>query len=288
MNTPTLVDMVQGSCDALREAGVPDPQILWLLGTGTGTLPGSFQSHREFPLNGIEDLPTPWSDRVLHTGTLAGATVWMLDDGPDDPRLDQAIDAHGWARPLPCWLAAACGATLCVHTSAGITLHDKDPDRGLDVGTLALTQDHINLSGHTPLHGIGPNTLGPLFPDQTRLHHSGLREKALEQARKLGIQVNEAIVACTLGPSLSTPAEMRWYEAAGAAVAVQDLAAPLIASAHAGLAMLSIVALTDSGSNSMRMREILERTEACAPALEDLLLGCAEDFAVLANELEPV
>ncbi|MFT5051367.1 MAG: purine-nucleoside phosphorylase [Chlamydiales bacterium] len=288
MKTLTLVEAVQGSCDALRDAGAPDPDVLWLLGTGTGTLPGSFASHREIPLGSLAGLPAPWCDRVLHTGTLSGTTIWMLDDGPDDPRTPQVPGVPDWARPLPCWIAAASGATLCIHTSAGITLRDDGTQSALEVGTLALTVDHINLSGQTPLRGIGENTLGPLFPDQTRLHHTELRERVLERARELGISAHEAVVACTLGPSLSTPAELRWYKAVGAAVAVQDLAAPLIASAHAGLAMLSIVALTDSGSKSMRMRDILERTEACAPALEDLLLASAGDFAAFAADLEQV
>ena len=282
MKTLQLSDTVHGARDAFGEAGIPAPEVLFFLETGSRPLTQSVSSLRTIELAGIEALPGAWRSSELHTGLLGDARVWLLDDSPAEDSV-HAPGTPAWIRAFPCWLAAACGATLCVHTSAGITLEASE---GLQVGALALVKDHINLSGHTPLAGIGETPLGPLFPDQTRVHHAGLREQVLRRARERGIEAGEAVAACTLGPNLSTPAELGWYTAAGADVAVQDLAAPLIACAHAGLAALAVVALTDSGRDPLRLQQIVERSEACAPALEDLLTTCAGDFAEVARELE--
>lgn len=283
MKTSQLADTVDEARDALSAAGASPPQILMLLGTGSRTLAGSLQSRRSIDLGSIGVLPDAWREQELFSGTLAGARVWMLEDSPLDP-LDERATSPDWVRPLPVWLAAASGATVCVHTSAGITLN---PD-SLAVGSIALVKDHLNLSGRSPLRGIGESRLGPLFPDQSRVHHPGLRSRARRAGQERGIATHEAVVACTMGPNQTTPAELQWCASTGADIVVQELAAPLIACAHAGLATLSLVAITDSGSEPLRLQEIVERSEAAAPALEDLVLACAGDFKEVADELEEV
>ena len=124
------------------------------------------------------------------------------------------------------------------------------------------------------------------FPDQSQLHHAGLRLRARDHARRQGIPLSETTAACLIGPSLATPAELAWLKTTGAGVAVQGLADPLIAAAHAGLATLALVALTDSGDEPLRMAELVDRAEACAPALEDLIVALAPDLAEVARELE--
>jgi len=141
-----------------------------------------------------------------------------------------------------------------------------------------LVRDHINFSGKTPLVGLGESRLGPLFPDTARLHHEGLRAGALKLARKLGVPLVEAIAACTPGPALDTPAEREWWSRAGADVAVQNIATPYLACAHAGLALLSVVAVTDSGEGMENMAGIVQQADKLAPALEELLQSLAPEL----------
>jgi purine-nucleoside phosphorylase len=150
---------------------------------------------------------------------------------------------------------------------------------------IALVRDHINLSGRTPLVGLTESRLGPLFPDQSRLHHQELRKQALVAARKLGLACCEAVVACVSGPTLETPAERRFWAQAGADVAVQELVNTLHACAHAGLSVLELVALTDRGEGVQDMAGLVSRALAIAPGLEDLLLEIAPAVAHAASEL---
>jgi hypothetical protein len=67
---------------------------------------------------------------------------------------------------------------------------------------------------------------------------------------------------------------------------VQGLAGPLIAGAHAGLPALVLVAITDSGEEPLRMAQLVDRAEACAPALEDLVQALVPDLVEVARDLE--
>jgi purine-nucleoside phosphorylase len=161
-----------------------------------------------------------------------------------------------------------------VHSSAGASLTNE-----LEPGSLALLSDHLNLSGRTPLLGLASSGLGPLFPDVSGLHHAELRARALAICRDLGLPAREAVAACTCGPSLETPAERRFFARAGADVAVQGLEGPLLAAAHAGLATLAIVCVTDGGEGAVDLASIVAAAERMAPGLDDLLFRVAPEIA---------
>lgn len=223
------------------------------------------------PLARIDGMPRPWREGVLAWGDFHGLAVWMLDDAPLEPEDGEPA----WLRSFPVWLAAASGASALLHASAGIAL--VRDGKSLPVGSLAFAADHLNLSGSSPLVGIGESQLGPMFPDQTRVHDPHLRRAALAAAERLGVAANEAVVACTSGPTLDTPAERRFYARAGADVAVQDLAGPLIAAAHAGLGTLATIVVVAEERDDVDVARIASLCQAVAPALDDLFWQLAAD-----------
>jgi purine-nucleoside phosphorylase len=254
--------------ERLRLAGVPDPAVLFLMGTGVGFLPEKLRAYATHDLGEWCASLGPWQEQVLHTGRLAELPVWLLDDVSGDPSEDEPESP--WVRALPVWLAAASGAQVLVHTSAGSALSRAQP-----TPALALVSDHLNCSGTTPLLGLGESKLGPLFPDLSGLYHAGLRAAARERAQALGVPTFEAVVACTLGPALETPAERRMLARLGADVSVQNLATPLLAAAHAGLTALALVAVGDADAGPADVRRVLSAAETLQPAIEDLLVALA-------------
>ena len=253
---------------ALRAKGVAAPTALILSATGLGILPARLEGGRRIPLEGIPGVPPAWRKSILHWGSFQGLACWMIEDEPDDELPFGAAFEAGF----PVWLAAAAGASAMIHTSAGHSLSD---DCG--VGTLALLSDHLNLSGSSVLLGLGESRLGPIFPDQTRVHDVELRRAARAAAARLGLVAVEAVGACTLGPAIDTPAERRWFAAAGAQVAVQRLAAPILAAAHAGLGTLCVVAITDAGEGPLDIAKVAATAGRIAPALDDFLWTLAGD-----------
>lgn len=280
--SPTLDDVVFPLRERLRGVGVPDPDVLLFLGTGAGFLPSRFEQALELELGELLPDGEPWSAQVLRTGELGGARVWCLEDVSGDPAGFEAEQA--WMRALPVWLAAAAGCSVAVHTSAASALSTSAPRRGL-----AVVRDHLNVSGATPLLGLGESRLGPLFPDLSRLYPEGLRSVARERAAGLGLDLPEVVAACTLGPALETAAERRMLATLGADVAVPGLAWPVLAAGHAGLALLALVAVTDAPDPAsgapVDVRGVLAAAGALQPALEDLLLAVMPDVAATASAL---
>lgn len=273
----TLDQSVRRASRALEERKVPAPRALLLPATGIALLPEHLDASMEIPLDGIDAVPAPWRESTLWAGRLGATPTWILEDVSGDP-LDLEPE-RAWVRGFPLWLAAQCGASLCVHTSAGSALTaDEGNAAPLFAGSFAVVRDHINLSGRTPLLGLGASRLGPLFPDQTRLHHLGLRRALLEQAERLGIVAREAVAACTAGPALETPAERRMLARIGAEVAVQSLAWPLISAAHAGLSVLAIVAVCDAGPGPVDVASLVETAADAEPRLDQLLVALTEDI----------
>lgn len=288
---------------ALKDAEtrrVPAPAALLFLATGAGTLSASLRSGARLPLGRLRGVPDAWHDTMLHTGELGGSPVWLIEDAPGAPDQgsNRPFDEPPWVRAFPCWLAAQAGAAVCIHTSAGVALLaepigertrvDAGPSvqrSRVDAGSLALVTDHINLSGRSPLVGLGDSKLGPMFPDTSALHHVALRKHASTILAQLGVPFAETVAACTLGPTLETPAERAYWARTGAGVAVQNLADPLLACAHAGLAVLSVVAVTDRGEGVQDLRRIVAAVEKLAPALEDLLVRLGPELASAAAAL---
>jgi len=98
--------------------------------------------------------------------------------------------------------------------------------------------------------------------------------------------LREAVVVASPGPALETPAERHFFARAGGQVAVQGLEGPLLAAAHAGLAVLAIVCVTDRGEGEVDLGQIVAAAERLAPGLEDLLLRLSPEIARVAVELE--
>ncbi|MCA9003227.1 MAG: hypothetical protein KDB61_14990, partial [Planctomycetes bacterium] len=223
-----------------KERNLPAPHALLLLGTGLGPLAQSLSDVQRVPLHEIHGVPGAWQEVELVVGTVespeGACCLWLLEDAPGPLQFGTGggPERPAWERAFPVWLAAAAGARLLIHTSAGTALQDS---HGL--GSIAAVTDHINLSGGTPLLGLGPTQLGPLFPDQTQLHHAGLALVAEHRLAQLGAKLGRGIAACMQGPSGMTPAELDWLASTPAQLAIQNCAGPWIAAAHAGLSLLA-------------------------------------------------
>jgi purine-nucleoside phosphorylase len=271
--TPSALDEAVFAAHAeLMSREAIAPSALFFLGTGLGLLPGRLARGRRFPLAEIRGVPASWRDALVHWGEFNGLPVWMIEDAPGE-----GLDLEPpWAGGFPVWLAAAAGASVLVHTSAGHGL-PSDGQRPLEAGSFALFSDHVNLSGGSPLVGIGESRLGPMFPDLSLLHDPHLRECALRACERLGVAAEAVVGACTLGPAIETPAELRWFARAGARVAVQRLATPLLAAAHAGMGVLAIAVVTRAESGPLDIARLAATSSAIAPALDDFLWELAGD-----------
>jgi len=129
-------------------------------------------------------------------------------------------------------------AVLLTNAAGGINTHFKQ-------GCLVVLRDHINLQGTNPLIGPNDEQFGERFPDMTQVYWKPYRAAALQEAKRLGIEIAEGVYAALTGPSYETPAEIRYLRTIGADLVGMSTVPEVIAAAHLGIRVLGISCVTN-------------------------------------------
>jgi purine-nucleoside phosphorylase len=103
---------------------------------------------------------------------------------------------------------AETGISKLILTNAAGTLNRAHPP-----GTMMMLEDHINLTGTSPLMGLsGP----PQFADMTEVYSKKLQANFLHVATKENFTLHKGVYAGVHGPQYETPAEIRMLKSFGA------------------------------------------------------------------------
>jgi purine-nucleoside phosphorylase len=152
-------------------------------------------------------------------------------------------------------------------------------------GSLVVLKDHINLQGANPLLGANDERFGPRFLDMSQSYFRPYRQIAMENGRRVGINMFEGVYAAVSGPSYETPAEIRYLRTIGADVVGMSTVCETIAARHMGIRVLAISCVTNMAAGildkPLSHQEVLETgarvqnkfTEllrAIMPQIEDL------------------
>jgi purine-nucleoside phosphorylase len=116
---------------------------------------------------------------------------------------------------------------------------------GFGQGDVMIIRDHLNLTGENPLVGTNLDDWGPRFPDMTAAYDPALAGLCRRTAEKLGIGVQSGIYAGLKGPSLETPAEIRYLKTIGADAVGLSTVMETIAAVHAGIRVLGLSTITN-------------------------------------------
>ncbi len=112
-------------------------------------------------------------------------------------------------------------------------------------GCLVVLRDHINLQGTNPLIGPNEERFGPRFVDMTEAYYRPYQQIALEEGRRLGIEIHPGVYAALSGPSYETPAEIHYLRAIGADLAGMSTVPEVIVARHLGIRCLAISCVTN-------------------------------------------
>ena len=169
------------------------------------------------------------------------------------------------------------GVKVLVLTNASGGL---DPD--YEPGDIMIITDHINLTGENPL--IGPNIeeWGDRFPDMSAAYDRRLSQAAEEAAASEGIVVRKGVYAGLKGPSLETPAEVRFLQTIGAQAVGFSTVVEVIAAVHASIRVLGLSIVTNvhhpEAPEPASVDEIIEIAGQSAPQLEKIIARIVRDL----------
>jgi purine-nucleoside phosphorylase len=149
-------------------------------------------------------------------------------------------------------------AALITNAAGGI-------DREFKQGCLVVLRDHINLQGTNPLIGPNEERFGVRFPDMTQVYWKPYQDAALQEGKRLGVEMSQGVYAALTGPSYETPAEIRYLRVIGADLVGMSTVPEVIAAAHLGIRVLGISCVTNMAAGILDQpittEEVLETGE---------------------------
>ena len=214
------------------------PKIALVLGSGLGGYAESLKSAVRIPYNTIPGFPH--SPAEGHAGQMVVGTAKGVPVATMQGRVPyyEGSTMRELTFPMRVFGRLGCRTAILTNAAGGI-----NPKYGQ--GALVVISDHINLQGTNPLIGHNDDRFGPRFPDMTRAYWKPYRQIALEEGKRLGLDMHEGVYAAMTGPSYETPAEIRFLARIGADLAGMSTAPETIVAAHMGIHVLAISCVTN-------------------------------------------
>jgi purine-nucleoside phosphorylase len=135
---------------------------------------------------------------------------------------------------------------------------------GMAVGDPVAVEDHLNLTGRSPLHG-------PRFTDLTEVYSPRLRALA----REIDPTLTEGVYAGLTGPHFETPAEIRMLRALGADLVGMSTVLEAIAARAEGVEVFALSLVTNPAAGlsgaPLDHHEVLAAGAAAAARMGALL-----------------
>jgi len=234
------------------------PKISLVLGSGLGAFADSLSSPVKIPYQKIPGFPR--STAIGHAGRLVIGLAGKIPVAAMQGRVHfyEGYSAKEVVFPMRVFGRLGIRAAILTNAAGGINL-------GFQQGALVVLRDHINLQGANPLIGPNDDRFGPRFPDMTQAYWRSYREAALEEARRLGIEVHEGVYAALSGPSYETPAEIRYLRSIGADLVGMSTVPEVIVARHMGIRVLGISCVTNMAAGVLDQpinhAEVIETTD---------------------------
>jgi len=249
------------------------PGIGLLTGTGLGEITRSMEITKSFA---YQDLPHfPVSTVQSHTGRLLFGRIQkravMVMQGRI--HLYEGYSAREVTFPIRVMQELGVKTLILTNAAGGLNLT-------FAAGDIMIIRDHINLTGANPLVGPNEATWGIRFPDMTRAYDATLAALAENAGREKHINLKTGVYVGLKGPSLETPAEVRFLKTIGADAVGLSTVQEVIAAVHAGMKVLGLSTITNINNPDRpapaTLEEIIAVAEAAAPNLDSVICYVVE------------
>jgi purine-nucleoside phosphorylase len=243
------------------------PRIGLVLGSGLGAFADDFTSATRIDYKKIPHFPV--STAIGHAGKLVIGKVGDVAVAGMQGRVHfyEGYSMQDVIFPMRVFSRMGIRAVILTNAAGGINTGDKH-------GCLVVIRDHINLQGTNPLIGPNDERFGPRFHDMTTAYWKPYADAALQEGKRLGVDIYEGVYAALTGPSYETPAEIRYMRSIGCDLAGMSTVPEVITARHMGIKVLGISCVTnmaagvsDQPINHLEVLETGERVKGQFVAL---------------------
>ncbi len=255
---------------ALRKRVQNTPAVGLVLGSGLGGFADTLQDLVKVP---YADIPNFASSAVVgHAGNLCFGSADGVSVVCMQGRVHSYEGHPAWQVVHGVRTMARLGvkAVLITNAAGGV-------DTGYAPGDLMLIEDHLNLTGQTPMLGLNEDTIGPRFPDMTTAYDPELQKAAVAVAAQNQIKLQHGVYAGLLGPSYETPAEVRMLRLLGANAVGMSTVLETLALRHMGIKVGALSCITNAAAGisgeKLEHKDVEEVARAARDRLTVLLRG---------------
>lgn len=234
------------------------PRVGLVLGSGLGAFANELADAARIDYKKIPQFPR--STAIGHAGRMVIGKVAGIPVAAMQGRVHfyEGYSPREVILPMRVMSRMGIRAVLLTNAAGGINLEFKQ-------GCLVVLRDHINLQGTNPLIGPNDEQFGERFPDMTQVYWKPYQTAALEEGKRLGIEMSQGVYAALTGPSYETPAEIRYLRMIGADLVGMSTVPEVIAAAHLGIRVLGISCVTNMAAGILDQpittEEVLETGE---------------------------
>jgi len=266
---------VAAAAEHLRRHGVRTPEIGIFTGTGLEKSVQSVQVAAEFAYSELPHFPVSTVEghpgRLL-AGEISGRNVLVMQGRF---HLYEGYRPEEVVFPVRVMQSLGIQTMIITNAAGGLNPH-------FHPGDIMIIDDHINLTGQNPLVGPNDDRWGTRFPDMSRAYDAALADLAEKNADRLGISIRRGVYAGLQGPSLETPAEVRFLKRIGADAVGFSTIQEAIAGVHARLRILALSTITNLSDperpSPATLPDILAVARQAAPRVDALMRSVVEQF----------
>ncbi|MBW3658182.1 MAG: purine-nucleoside phosphorylase [Actinobacteria bacterium] len=246
--------------------------VFLTLGSGLSSVADRIEDPVDIPMAALPNVAVstvPGHTGTLRFGTIAGQRVLAqlgrvhLYEGHEPQDVTRMVSVAAWL-----------GASTFVVTNAAGGLEPS-----WSPGDLMVLEDHLNLTGATPLIGVLRDE-APVFLDMAGAYDPELRAIAHRVADMQDVELRDGVYAGLVGPAYETPAEVRMLRTLGAqAVGMSTVLEVIAARAH-GMRVLGFSSITNVHGEgvSTSHEEVIEVGGQAARRLAGIVLGVLEEI----------
>lgn len=249
------------------------PLIGFLTGTGLGDSAKSLDLSSAFDYKDIPHFPL--STVQSHSGKLLFGTLGGQEAVIMQGRLHLYEGYSPKEVTFPIRVMRELGVKYLVISNASGGMNPK-----FNAGDIMIIRDHINLTGENPLIGANEDIWGIRFPDMIHAYDKHLIALAETAGKENGILLRKGVYAGLKGPSLETPAEVRFLKTIGAEAVGFSTVQEVIAAVHSGMKVLGLATITNINDpdrpEPAKLEDIIAVAAAAAPELEKIVTAVAE------------
>lgn len=251
------------------------PDTCIMTGTGLGNIAESTEISTSFDYETIPNFPV--STIKSHHGNLLFGKL----KGKNVVIMQGRFHLYEGYSPLEVTFPIRVMQTLGVknlivtNASGGLNLSYKE-------GDIMVIADHINLTGKSPLTGPNEDSWGLRFPDMIHAYDKNFQKIVQQFAEENRIPIQNGVYAGLPGPSLETPAEMRYLKTIGADTVGFSTIQEVIAAVHAGMRILGLSIITNINDPDhpvpATMEGVIDVANKTAPNVDKLIAAVMEEI----------